>query len=394
VQKIRNKFGLSEWSGAVGDLGTLLPLAFTLVAFNGFEVSRLFLLWGIAYLAAGYYFKVPVSVQPLKAMTVIAISLGLSVEFLAGTAFFYGLLLIILSASGVIKWLQKWFSVSLIRGIQLGIGLILAHKAIQLIFQKGFLLSDTNISKETNLVFFLVLFVLIWIFQFKKRFPLALILIAIRIPLFGILHGSAANQSDGQILALVIPDFKILGDALILLIIPQLPLTLGNAMFAASDACHDFWKDQAERVTPLKLGYSIGIMDTFIGLLGGFPMCHGAGGIAAHKQFGGKTGGTSIIMGSILIIFAVISPLSHLLFLIPVPLLAAMLLFDSGRMILLLRKSTTYMQLIIAVMVGLVSFATRNLSIALLLGIVVERSYIHFKKYKNKQLDTKGSQDI
>ena len=339
MDKIKNRFGLSEWSGAVGDLGTMLPLAFILIVFNGFGVSRLFLLWGVAYILVGFYFKVPISVQPLKAMTVIAITMGLSVEFIAGTSFFYGILLIILSASGVIKWLQKWFSPALVKGIQLGIGLILAHKAIQLLFQKGFLLNDDAASKEMNLLIFVALFILIWIFQFKKKFPLALILIAISIPTFGFLSGPVKDISSGEILTFVMPDVHLLVDALVLLIIPQLPLTLGNAMFAASDACHDFWGNRAKKVTPVKLGLSIGIADTIIGLLGGFPMCHGAGGIAAHKQFGGKTGGTAIIIGGILILFALIMPLSNLLFLIPVPLLAAMLLFDSGRMILMLRKT-------------------------------------------------------
>jgi sulfate permease, SulP family len=382
VKKLKNSFGLKEWSGAVGDLGTLLPLSFALVVFNGFEVSRLFLLWGLVYVLAGSYFKVPLSVQPLKAMTVIAITLGLSVEFLAGTAFFYGILLIILSATGVIKWLQKWFSTALIRGIQFGIGLILAHKAIQLLFQKGLLLYDQHISKETNLLVFLALFALIWIFQFRRKFPVTLLLIALSIPVFGLLDGARPDLVDGALFTFGFPDFRILADAFVLLIIPQLPLTLGNAMFAASDSCHNFWPDRAEKVTAVKLGYSIGIADTLIGLFGGFPMCHGAGGIAAHKQFGGRTGGTMIIMGSILILFALVSPLSYVLFLIPVPLLAAMLLFDSGRMILLMRKSTGKIQFIVAALVGIISFVSKNLTVALLAGIIIEKSYIYYKKSK------------
>ena len=389
MEKIKNKFGLSEWSGAVGDLGTLLPLAFTLVVFNGFGISRLFLLWGIVYVIVGLYFKIPLSVQPLKAMTVIAIAMGLSVEFIAGTSFFYGILLILLSVTGVIKWLQKWFSVALIGGIQFGIGLILAHKAIQLLFQNGFLLSDQNTSKGINLLIFIILLIVIWIFQFKKKLPAALILIAVSIPGFWLINGSVPNQPSEHILTFVFPDINILFNAFILLIIPQLPLTLGNAMFAASDACHDFWMDRSKKITPEKLGYSIGIANTGIGLLGGFPICHGAGGIAAHKQFGAKTGGTAIIIGGILVLFALYAPLSNSLFLIPVPLLAAMLFFDSGRMILLLKKSGSRNQLIIAILVGIISFVSRNLTIALLFGLVLEKGYIHFKKRRNEQINSK-----
>ncbi len=74
------------------------------------------------YILTGWLYKVPVSVQPLKAMAVIAISSGISIEMLSGTSFFYGILLIVLSLTGAIRWLQKWFSPALVKGIQLGIG--------------------------------------------------------------------------------------------------------------------------------------------------------------------------------------------------------------------------------------------------------------------------------
>jgi len=37
----------------------------------------IFFLWGLAYIAVGWYYKVPISMQPLKAMAVIAITAGL-----------------------------------------------------------------------------------------------------------------------------------------------------------------------------------------------------------------------------------------------------------------------------------------------------------------------------
>lgn len=384
LDKIKNKFSLTEWSGAVGDLGTLLPLAFALVVFNEYNISRLFLLWGLVYIIAGIYYKVPVSVQPLKAMAVIAISTGISVEFLASTSFFYGILLIILSLTGAIRWLQKWFSNAMVKGIQFGIGLILAHKAIQLVFQKGLLLYNEPTSKEINLMIFLALVTLLWLFQVKKKFPLALLLIAISVPVITFILPPETHMSESKVVSFVLPDIHSFVDALVLLIIPQLPLTLGNAMFAASDTCHSFWGNRAKKVTPVKLGLSIGISDTIIGLFGGFPVCHGAGGIAAHKQFGGKTGGTIIILGGILILFGLVTPLSQILFFIPVPLLAAMLLFDSGRMVLMLKKTISPLQFVVAFIVGIISFITRNLTIALVVGLIIEKSYIYLKKRREK----------
>ena len=392
---IRNRFGLSEWSGAVGDLGTLLPLIFALVIYNEYPVSRILLLAGIVYILTGWIFKVPVSVQPLKAMAVIALAHGFSIDFLSTTAFFYGFLLILLSITGIITWLQNWISVAIIRGIQLGIGLILAQKAIELVLDKGFLMFNPNNGLIVNLCIFLIVFSVILYFQHKTNIPIALIMIALSIPVILFFYKIPTDfVSDSNLFNINVPDTSFLLNGLIYLIIPQLPLTLGNAIFAASESCHSLWGNQAKRVSPSRLGLSIGISDLFIGLFGGFPVCHGAGGIAAHAQFGGKTGGTTIIIGMILVITAILKPLTGILFLIPVPILGAMLLFDSWRMIMLFRKSTYKIEIGIALIVGIISFLTRNLALALVIGILLERGIkIYDRSQKRKMVEVKGSEE-
>ncbi len=373
--KILNKLNLHEFSGAVGDLGTLLPLAFALVVVNGFPPERIFLLFGIVYVFTGWYFKVPVAVQPLKAMAVIAIAKGFSIEMLSVTAFFYGILLLFLSLTGLIKFLQRIFTPGLVRGVQLGIGLILAQKAIELVIQKGILLNFAGSSLVINIILLIAATVIISLFQLRKKFPIALILIFLSIIFFNFLdYSPGINIVNESLISFTLPDFSKLLDAFIFLIIPQLPLTLGNAVYAADDICHALWNDSAKKVTAPKLGFSIGLSDTIIGLLGGFPICHGAGGMAAHAQFGAKTGKATIIIGSIFI-FLSLAGFSSFLFFIPVPLLAAMLLFDSYRMSILIKKVKDNIQLVTALLVGIVSFATKNLSIALAAGIIFEFGY-------------------
>ncbi|NOX38656.1 MAG: hypothetical protein GXO78_14090 [Calditrichaeota bacterium] len=381
TSRLRNTFGWSEWSGAVGDLGTLLPLGFALVVFNGFPPERLFFLWGVVYILSGWYYKVPVSVQPLKAMAVIAISMGFSTELLASTSFFYGLLMILLALTGIIRWLQKWFSPALVRGVQLGIGLILAQKAVQLVLEKGLLLQLPRAHLFLSVGLLVAVLMVLWVFQFRKKIPVVLILIVISVAVVALSgvrpHPDHPGHSPVQ---LTLPELSFLWMALIYLMLPQLPLTLGNAVFAASDACHAFWKQRSRRVNPTRLALSIGISDAAIGLLGGFPICHGAGGIGAHAQFGGKTGGTTIIMGGLLVLVALIPSTASLLFLIPVPILSAMLIFDSWRMMTLIQKLSHRREMGVALVVGLVSFLTRNLSIALLIGFVLERAWNYYAK--------------
>lgn len=380
MRKLKNVFNLTEISGSIGDLGTMLPLSFALIAFNGYGSSRLFFLWGIVYLVTGIIFKVPVSVQPLKAMAVIAISNEIGSKTLAVTAFFYGVIVLILSSTGIIDNLQKFFSAALIKGIQFGIGLILAYKAIQLVIEKGFLLNLSFNYLSVNISITLIIMLAIAFFQFKKKFPLALLLVAISIPLVAFFINPPSTIQPQEIISFTKPDFALFANIVVLLIIPQLPLTLGNAMYAASDACHSFWPERSQKITPRNLGYSIGFSNIFIGLLGGFPVCHGAGGIAAHKQFGGQSGGATIFLGVLLILSAIIPAVSGFIFLIPVPLLAAMLLFDSWRMILMVRSlKSKYLEIAIALCVGLISFITLNLAIALLTGFSLEWLVRRFK---------------
>lgn len=369
-----NRFGFSEWSGAIGDLGTTLPLAFALVMINGFPAARIFLLWGLVYLVTGWYYKVPVSVQPLKAMAVIAITAGFSAQTLSSAAFFYGILFIILSMTGLIGWLQQWFSKALVRGIQLGIGLMLARKALDLIMNNAVILGAEQggfwlvglLTLGTGLLLFVGRFIL------KK--PVALLIIAVSVGL-ALIFGTRPPVAElGQAVAeFTLPLFGEFWNILILLMIPQLPLTLGNAVYAANDACHEFWPDQSKRVSPTKLGASIGLSDALIGLLGGFPVCHGAGGIAAHARFGGKTGGTTMIIGIVFILLALIDNFSAFLFLIPVPILGTLLFFDSWAMVALMKRLEQIPQYLVAALVGGLSFITHNLALALLAGLILER---------------------
>ena len=369
----KNQFGKNEWSGAVGDLGTMLPLAFGLVLFNEFPLARLLLFWGIIYLITGWYFKVPISVQPLKAMSVLAIAQGFSADFLSTTAVFFGILLIILVASGLIEKLERIFTPGVTIGIQVGIGFILAQKAILLVIEKGWLLH--NESGDNLIVRFLVFalaITLLGLFRTVIKFPLVPVLVLVSVLVVLYLNSETVAPIDQPLVFLSFPSFEYFTQAVIVLIIPQLPLTLGNAIYSASNASKTLWKVQAEKVTPEKLATSIGVGNVFIGLMGGFPMCHGAGGMAAHHQFGGRTGGTTIILGSCLIILALIPASSMFVFLIPVPLLAGLLVFNSWQMVNFAFGVSDKIVLAVVLVTAVTSFVTRNLAVALLVGKLLE----------------------
>ncbi len=370
-----------EISGAVGDLGITIPLAYALVVTAGFPPGRIFFLWGTAYVLTGLFYRVPVSIQPLKAMAVIVISGTVSPSVLTTAAVGYGILFLLLAVTGVVPLIRKAFSEPLVRGVQLGIGLMLARKAWGLVSGHPFLLRGSEVPGWISWVAVLLIVVLLVLPRLRSRPGIVLGVLAAGLASGVILgRGEVAAGPPGGVIAWTPPQWHLLGPAFFLLMLPQLPLTLGNAVIAEEDVCRISFGERAGRVTVARLAGSIGLLDVAMGLLGGFPVCHGAGGSMAHARFGGRTGRTTILLGGIYVLLAVIPSGADFLFLIPVPLLGALLLGVSWGMIRLVALLPDLQQTAIAVTVGLVGFFVRNLAIALAVGWVLQMLLNHWRR--------------
>ena len=83
------------------------------------------------------------------------------------------------------------------------------------------------------------------------------------------------------------------------LALPQVPLTLGNAVIAITEENNRLFPNRP--VTENKIATSTGLMNLLSASLGGVPMCHGAGGMAGHVRFGARTGGALVIVGLVLL---------------------------------------------------------------------------------------------
>jgi len=104
-----------------------------------------------------------------------------------------------------------------------------------------------------------------------------------------------------------LPSFAIAGISwsdlvlgLVFLALPQVPLTLGNAIIAITEENNRLFPHRP--VSERSVSISTGLMNVFAAAIGGVPMCHGAGGMAGHVRFGARTGGALIILGGILIL--------------------------------------------------------------------------------------------
>lgn len=286
-------FGLKELSGALGDLGTLLPIMLGVIAVGGLAPAPVLLGFAVFYIATALVYRLPVPVQPMKAIAAVLLVGAATPASVAAAGVMIGVVLILLGASGVIDRVGRLVPQSVLAGLQLGLGLALASVAVRL-------MTDAP-------VFGMLALVLLGGLLALRPLPAALLFVP-------------AAMSAGWILGLPGPPISGLSGpsymgwpsladiqlAVAHLALPQLSLTLTNAVFLTALVMHDFHGERAARVTPRRLCLTSGFANLLLAPFGALPMCHGAGGAAAHARFGARTGGAPLMLGTGLLVLALL----------------------------------------------------------------------------------------
>jgi len=102
-KKPKNLYTRLEWAGAFGDIGTLIPFVVAYITIVGIDPLGLLFMFGISKIAAGFYYKTPIPIQPMKAIGAAAIAGGVSPSMLFGAGLTTGLFWLILGATGMVK---------------------------------------------------------------------------------------------------------------------------------------------------------------------------------------------------------------------------------------------------------------------------------------------------
>jgi SulP family sulfate permease len=371
---------LREFGGGLGDLGVLLPLAILLIINNGLSATAVFRVVGLHYLITGYYFKIPLPVQPLKAMAVIAIAMNASPQLIAATGLLMGVILLLLTLGKLAYRLSSIFTKPIVRGIQLSIGLFLAEKGLTLIANpndafQGISLNYPGTWFTVGLAILSGLIILG--LNSSRRLPATLVLIPLGIFMGVVMtpSGQLPTLSGNLTLpSLVFPSSDDFITAFVLMVIPQIPLTFSNSIISTYHVAHDYFGERARRVTPRSLCASLGIGNLIGGLFGALPCCHGAGGLTAHYRFGARTGGATIFLGSVFVGAGLLfGDSTHSLFaLIPAPILGALLVYVGVEHCMLIRDILHNRQAaFVALLIGAVSAGTHNIAIGFAVGMSV-----------------------
>src|SRR4029077_2072014 len=104
---------------------------------------------------------------------------------------------------------------------------------------------------------------------------------------------------------LVVPSWAEVWRSLQVAVLPQLSLTLTNAVIVTASLSRELFPSTGSIASERRLAMSSGLANVLLCPFGAMPMCHGASGLSAQFRFGARTGLAPIIFGGVLLVLGV-----------------------------------------------------------------------------------------
>ena len=380
------RFNRMELAGSLGDIGTLLPIAMGMILINGLNPTGVLVSIGAFYILSGLYFGLTVPVQPMKVIGAYALATALSPDQITASGLILGAALLIFGITNIITLFGRLIPKPVIRGVQLSTGILLMRQGVKLMLGT----SQFQVLQQASEPFLKVQqigplsigiilglaggLLTLWLLE-NRTFPAGLITV---------LGGMAAGLILGAHTALgalriglnpptLLPfgwptgaDFSF---ALLALVVPQLPMTVGNAVVANADLSQEYFGHRSHKVTYRGLTISMGLANLFSSAIGGMPLCHGAGGLAAHYRFGARTAGSNLMIGALFILMGIFFghhalALFHLL---PLAVLGVLLVFAGAQLAMTIMDLQTRKEIFVCLLIMGITLAT-NLAAGFLVG--------------------------
>lgn len=355
---------LTETSAAFADLGTFLPLVVGLIVLAGVEPVGLLYSFGLFALGTALFYRRPIPVQPMKATAAMAIAGMIGPEVLIATGILLGLTLILLSQTDLTLRLKRLIPPTILHGMRAALALTLVANAYSL--------------GAISLQWTAALLVLLVALQFTGAKPFSgLMILLLGCFFLGEYEGSETALTNTVTLTLPqlqLPQLSAFMSALEIAYLPQLALTLTNALILTAVIAQDYFPDDTQKTTEKRLALSSGVANLLLAPIGAIPMCHGAGGLSAHHGMGSRTGWSVAIFGaSCIALAALFGPqVTEILAAVPMEIVAVLVLFASWHLAdpLKIAKVKPSCKLIIAVMTAVALWG--GLMTALFAGIALE----------------------
>ncbi len=376
------RFNRHELAGSLGDMGTFIPILVGMVTVCGLNAGSALFFAGFFNLITGFIFGIPLAVQPMKAIGTIAINEGFTVNQILTAGIVTSAVVFLLGITNLISFLNKHIPLSVIRGLQLGLGLLLIINGVKMVTNTNtiFGLDSIAVGAFCGL---LVLFLF-----FSKRFPGALVVFAIG---FVFLFLRSPNVLEGLSYELSIPKFAIPGkddfiSGTLKAAIPQIPLTTLNSVIAVCALSWDLFPKKGADTR--KMATSVGLMNLIGCWFGAMPMCHGSGGLAAQYGFGARTGGSIVFLGIIKMVIGFFfgAYAIKLLSVYPLSVLGVLLTFSGLELAMTSRDMKTRSDMFVMLLTAAVIIAFHSTAIGFIVGLALAYLFL-FGVLRTEKID-------
>ena len=360
------RFDRNELSGAFGDLGTDLPLLVGMVLAAGLDAPSVLVMFGAMQVATGLAYRMPMPVQPLKAVAALVITQKVPATTLYGGGLAIGVTMLVLAATGMLGWLARVVPRAVVRGLQFGLGLQLSLLALRDMVPSGGVAGYALAAAAFAIVLMLL---------GNRRWPPAPLVVAL-----GVAWALWFAVRPVELVAgigFTLPAPRTVGWAdvtagFVALALPQVPLSLGNSVLATRQLAADLFPDRPP-LAVRHIGLTYAAMNLVAPWFGGVPTCHGSGGMAGHWAMGGRTGGSVVLYGIFWLVLGLFfgGAFTTIVQVFPRPVLGVLLVVE-GLTLLLLARDLAAPELGLAVLVGLVAATLPNgYLVAMVLGVAL-----------------------
>ncbi|KAE8662965.1 Molybdate transporter 2 [Hibiscus syriacus] len=416
-----------ELSGAVGDLGTFIPIVLTLTLVSHLDLSTTLIFTAFYNIITGLLFQIPMPVQPMKSIAAVAVSETphLTTSQIATAGASTAAVLLLLGVTGLMSTLYRLLPLPVVRGVQLSQGLSFAFSAIKYIrYNQDFIASKSTTPRAwlglDGLVLALSSLLFLVIFtgsgdyndrnesddddQPRRRnskrlrimgsipaalivFLLGLVLCFIRDPsIFGDLK---FGPSKIGFLSITWNDWKV---GFLKGAVPQIPLSVLNSVIAVCKLSGDLFPDRAE-LSAAKVSASVGAMNLVGCWFGAMPVCHGAGGLAGQYRFGARSGWSVVFLGIGKLVIGLVFGNSFVRILnqFPIGILGVLLLFAGIELAMASRDMSSKEESFVMLVCAAVSLTGSSAALGFVCGILLflllklrkmECSGLGFSKFK------------
>jgi MFS superfamily sulfate permease-like transporter len=334
---------------------------------NGLDFAAGLFFAGLFNVVTGLVFSIPMAVQPMKAIAAVALTEGLTAPQIVAAGAAVSATVLVLGVTGLINTVNRIIPQSVVRGIQLAVGISLLMKGVQMVIGTRIAFGiDSFVSAS------IALFVVLGL-SGNRRVPSALLLFLGGMAIAAWKHPEVVRSIS---MAAWVPrwgpprwvDFKASFPRAAL---PQIPLTTLNSVVAVCALSADLFPKRP--ASPKSVSVSVGLMNLVGAPFGAMPMCHGAGGLAGQYRFGARTNGSILFLGVAKMAVALIfgSSMFGLCRAFPASILGVMLGFSGVELALVTRDQTHRTDAFIMLSTAGISLALNNIGVGFVVGVVV-----------------------